>query len=296
MVRQIYLTSLLLAGGLITATESPCEVAQNLDTTPDVWGLKWEAARERGQTEDLTMISRLVLVQKSKDELKIIPIDAADLASTTYIDTPSEQAINLALEANKPYPVSDPPAPNPCLTKIERAAICFDSDGVLDASDKVWKLYRTSPVDGSAKLVAKGPAGSLGNAAEWLTSYMNHDGVVLATRGSFILVRIPLKTSGDELQALTLENSAQKFALPQESTKGAAILASVAIKGRYGIFKVVTGDENPTAGTKLILEKGKNKTRAKPKDKAKSKPKDDEAETDREIPKAASKSDAAESE
>ena len=271
MVRKISLKSSMFAVGLFAASRCFGEVAQSLDITPDVWGLKWEAARERGQTEDLTMISRVILVQKVKDELKITPIDASDLASTTYVDTPSEEAINLALEANKQIPVSDPPATNPCLTKIERAAICFDADGVLDASDKIWRLYRTSPVNGAAKLVAKGPAGSLNNAAEWLSSSMNHDGVVLATKGSFILVRIPPKTGRNEMQALTLQNSARKFALPQESAIGSAILGSVAIKGHYGIFRIVTGEDNPPTGTKLILEKGKKKGKSRSTEKEKDK-------------------------
>jgi hypothetical protein len=261
MVNRNYFWGLMLTLTLLDTPRASGEVAQSLDIAPDVWGQKWEADRERGQADDLKMISRVVLLHKVKESFKVIPIEAGDLASSTYIDTPSEDAINLALETNKQTSPGKTSAPNPCLTKIEQAALCFDADGILEASDKVWMLYRASPVTGAAKLVARGPAGSLSQVSQWLTSSMNHDGIVITTKGGFILVRIPLKTMGQELQALTLENSAGKFALPKETSRGSAILSSIAIKGRYGIFKVVTGDDNPRPGTKLILEKGKKKSR-----------------------------------
>ena len=263
MVRHMKISLAVL--GMVTAIQAAAEVAQPADSNPDAWSAKWEASRESGGTENIAAITRVIVVQKVKNEFKIIPMDASEIASATYFDTPKGDAINLALEVNKKLPLTNPQSTNPCLAKIEIAASCLNADGVLDVSDKIWKLYQTSPANNAAKLVAKGPAGSINQVAAWLTSQMNHDGVVLETKNSSMLVRMPLNKNTKQLQALTLDNSADEFVLPAESKRGSGIWSSVSINGHYGIFKILTGQNNPPPGTKVIMEKGNVTTNQKPK-------------------------------
>jgi hypothetical protein len=80
-----------------------------------------------------------------------------------------------------------------------------------------------------------------------------------------MLVRMPLNKNTKQLQALILDNSADKFVLPAESKRGSGILSSVSINGHYGIFKILTGEKNLTPGTKVIMEKSNVTTNQKPK-------------------------------
>ena len=242
---------------LLGSTNLRAEVPNKLGVDPETWGQKWAEDRTGDRTTEGAMMTRIIAVKKGEGALEIVPVDGEALNKLSYLETPDEAAIRLAIETNKPIISGVDNAPNPCLSKMEVAAACLGADAVLDISSGTWILYFVSPSGAAPKGVVKGPAGSPDKISKWVVAQLRHDGVILDEKDGVFLARVPATEQSSDLQALTLKNSANQFVLPAESSKGSALLISVAAKGRYGLFKFMTGEESVRPGTKFIFEKAK---------------------------------------
>jgi hypothetical protein len=136
-----------------------------------------------------------------------------------------------------------------------------DADTVVVASaDGPWQLVRPAGKRKREVLASvDGPGDAKAESIyEWLPTALGWDGVVLAQRGEHLLVASSRKLlDTPEVQALAVEDSADKFALP-EDRKGTGLLSLSRADGGIGVFDIVflaQGITTLAPGTKLLIER-----------------------------------------
>lgn len=126
-----------------------------------------------------------------------------------------------------------------------------------------WSIYRIAK-KGSLDKVANrtGPSQrSPKTIVAWIFETLGWDGVVLAQRGESLIVGSSSEIlSHDGLQALSVNHSHGKWALPEAERKGSGIMSLVKRDGAFALFDIVfvgSGVNTIPVGTKLIIEKKK---------------------------------------
>ena len=89
----------------------------------------------------------------------------------------------------------------------------------------------------------------------WFRKKLGYDGVVLARKGSFLLIEsfYPFKT---DAQALSLTDSKKKFNVINRKKRGSALIQLLSKDGFVGVFEIVVADskgDKISPGTKVLL-------------------------------------------
>lgn len=240
------------------------EVANGPKRSAADWGRVWEADEESNRADDdrSAILSRIVVVRKSASGFVVVPIEQADASADSFLKVPEDRQVSLTRFVNKTSSAkqSGSSQANPCEVSHQTIASCFNVDAILDVSGSRWVLYARNLKSNSLTKIAEGPAGEGDQYFKWVHSKLNYDGIIVDVDGDYLLVLLPPGRAGSEIQALTIQDSAEKVLLPKNRVKGTSLLQSIQRSGRYAVFIAVISDPNAkksfAKGSKLIIEKG----------------------------------------
>jgi hypothetical protein len=263
-IQQVVLTSAVFMLSVMS-TLAEAEVAKGPKRPAAEWGAAWEglyASNIAGETSP-GFLSRVGVVKKSGAGFQVLPLEQKDADQHSFMAVPEERELNLARFANKVFQQNpeNKPTTNPCEVSHQSIAICLGLDALLDVSNPKWKLLKFNKQKKSVELLLEAPGASDEDYFKWIHSQLNYDGVVIDVEGDYLLVLLPPGRAGDEIQALTLKDSADKIFLPPSTVKGTSLLQLIQRSGRFAVFlPVITSAEAAKSfvkGSKLIIEKGK---------------------------------------
>ena len=263
-IQQVVLTSAVFMLSVMS-TLAEAEVAKGPKRPAAEWGAAWEglyASNIAGETSP-GFLSRVGVVKKSGAGFQVLPLEQKDADQHSFMAVPEERELNLARFANKVFQQNpeNKPTTNPCEVSHQAIAICLGLDALLDVSNPKWKLLKFNKQKKSVELLLEAPGASDEDYFKWIHSQLNYDGVVIDVEGDYLLVLLPPGRAGDEIQALTLKDSADKIFLPPSTVKGTSLLQLIQRSGRFAVFlPVITSAEAAKSfvkGSKLIIEKGK---------------------------------------
>ena len=210
----------------------------------------------------------------------MIPIAKQPKLPTTYLKTPDDAEITLALSINKfstglpltpSTPVStgiseNPPAipageavtaatgnnnsPGPagagsaCTKSIETVMSCLNVGYLLDVTSNEWILYH-QPRSGGPTQIIKAPKDATDDYFQWLRTGLGYNAVALAQQDNYLLVLAPPGATKSELKGKIHLNSRQTFAMNKNRIEidGQAAIQLVRSEGRLGIFKILPGPQ-----------------------------------------------------
>ena len=241
--------------GMLSALPGLAEVASQAQSA-EAWATAWKA--EAAQAGQPAGSQRMAVVRRMKNGIKVVTLDK-EAAKALPMVQPDQEEVELALEINRPVPVTSPEKQNPCLANSVALAQCVNASVILELAGSKWRLVRLNPAGTGLVKVAEGSAADKDNPEKWLAAELGFDGVILAVKDGVYLAAITNKNSGKEFQALAIKNSEKLSQLPKsKDTSGSALLASVSTWEGFATFKIITGDQLPI-GTKLVIEGQRSK-------------------------------------
>jgi len=148
-------------------------------------------------------------------------------------------------------------------SKAEPQSIIFrntEADTIIDTGNKWTMFHKSAP--GKPLIVLGEPENeSVTSMQSFLIDKLGWDGVILDVKKNMVLVGSTAEIlSQPEIQALAIEDSAQKLFINAKDRKGAGLLSLQKFSNGLGIFDVVflgKGKNSIQPGTKLIIERKK---------------------------------------
>jgi hypothetical protein len=253
----------LLAASLLLVMSMPLhgKTASSPKQSAGQWGAAWQKSQSKFTFSPgrAAGILRCAIVKKVDEQYTALTPDPTTALSESFLQTPSTQEVQLALEGNRTTS-NDPDilkAPAHCEKSLENAAACYGADSILDVTDNTWRLYQFNRVTNKSIKILEGPAGSAGTYFTWIRKQLRYDGMVLDEKDGFLLALIPNQRYPRDSQALTIRNSSQKILVSASESKGSGLIQLHSYEGQFAIFQLVVAKRETSLfapGTKLIVQ------------------------------------------
>jgi hypothetical protein len=127
-------------------------------------------------------------------------------------------------------------------------------------ASKDWKVYVKNAKSGISSAQFGAPRSE--DAADlkaWLATALGYNAIVIASQGEYSLIaRMFADFNGDNVQGLTVKNSASSAFVKESGSKGSGLLSYVSGKGPLAVFRAVVMEKGMTTvpvGAKVILDK-----------------------------------------
>lgn len=228
--------------------------AKAKDAAPpiDKW-LEEIKSKPSGFPKNLVVLT--AMPEKGKGAPKFLSIDTKVFNALSFVQAVDVASADWDIKLNKSkYEAMDAFETVVQLTKAEMV--------ISAPASGDWEVFDAR--GGKKTSIKKAPAAkgtTPQDIVTWLFTTLNWDGVVLEQKGDFLLVGAQAQAiSSPQIQALAVDNSANKLLLTAAERKGAGLLSLSQAKGGVAVFDVVflgQGVKALPAGTKLIIEKKK---------------------------------------